>query len=628
MPRCSTAVRSLAAVLLVAVVAAVVAGCLSPAPASRTVTPEGVVPCIHPYPCGDGSEWPNGLHGPFQPKSFQAFKIPSFDGVLLDGGVVLPDLPAGVKFPTVLLLTPYVGTQNEPGASPGILDYTFDAPVRRIVQEGYAFATVSVRGTANSGGCFGFFQADEKKDAPIVVQWLANQSWSNGRIGGIGVSYPATEALMEAIANPPALKTVVVGGTHGDPYLRVATPQGATNTFFAAGDSTPEFPLLTSFTPPPTSSDPTYATVDHVPAAIQHVCHSGDLERSESLGQFGDDRGKAYWDAQRLSDRFPNVTAAVWYVQGYADRGLAFTDDLAWPLLEKAPKRILTGLWGHELPDGGAEFPDQRVLDFNDRLIAWFDYWLKGIGSAPPGVGTVDFQDGTAGWHQWHAWPPAEARSEALFLTSKGATPAPGSAGPSFRDVPRPGYVPLFFLFRDPTDAGVLLCPDPPGAPATKAVYWSDPMGADTLVAGNPYAYVGLTSDQPAGQLTMVLFDVAPGFSCDVVSGTGARPLGFGAADLRFHAGNFAAQPFPVGTETWVRIDVHAITEPLAAGHRLAVAFTYGDPTERHTQGSGATFTLAGDSFVDLPVVEGSLGGQAAPSGAPPRPFQPAGFPR
>jgi hypothetical protein len=85
-----------------------------------------------------------------------------------------------------------------------------------------------------------------------------------------------------------------------------------------------------------------------------------------------------------------------------------------------------------------------------------------------------------------------------------------------------------------------------------------------------------------------------------------------------------------VGAETWVRIDVHAIVEPLAEGHRLAVAFTYGDESQRHAQPTPvpATLRIGGASFIDLPVVEGTLGGLAPTVQAPPRPFLPPGFPQ
>lgn len=620
-----TPVRPGALLAVLALAALPLAGCLDAD--GRNDEGDGdasAIPCVHPHPCGDGSEWPLDLQGPFAVGRYEHITIPSFDGVVLDGGIVFPDLPEGVRFPTVLLLTPYVGLQNEPGDSPGILDYTFDAPVRRLVEEGYAFATVSIRGTSNSGGCFSFFQPGEQRDAPLVVNWLASQPWSNGRIGGMGVSYPATAALMEAVANPPALKTVVVGGTHGDPYLRVATPQGLTNTQFAAADAA-VIDLAVSYAPPATASDPQYI-LEHAAVVPERVCDTPFESRVETMGQFGDDRVAAHWDARRLTDRFPGVTAAVWYVQGYEDRGLDFTDDLAWSLLAQAPKRVLLGNWGHELPDSGS-LGAVQVPDFNDRLVAWLDYWLKGLGTAAPGLGVVEYQDGLGGWHSSSAWPPTEGRSEALYLTPDGLAVQPGAGATSFLSLPRPGYTtgapaPI------PYDPETLLCPDAPLGPATKAQFETPALSQDVMLAGNAYAYVELVSDQPAGQVTLTLFDVAPDFACSPLP-EGARKLGWGGADLRYHEGTFLAEPFPTDAATWVRVDVHGLQEPIAAGHRLVAVLSYGDPTQRHSSGlPPPNLTVGGTSFLDLPVVAGSFGAAPPALQAPPRPFQPPGFPR
>lgn len=613
-----------ALLLATALLAPLLSGCFGDddRPADVSYKP---VACRHPTPCSDGSEWPAGLRGPFAVEGYQQLSIPMADGVVLDGGVVLPDLPDGVRHPTVLLLTPYVGIQNQPGDTPGILDYTFDAPVRRLVEEGYAFATVSIRGTGNSGGCFSFFQPAEQTDAPQVVDWIAAQPWSNGRVGGIGVSYPGTEALMMAVGAPAALKTVVVGGTHGDPYLRVATPQGLVNTHFAAADAF-VVDALVSYAPPAaaTASDPRYATVDHAGVVPQRVCDNSFESHVETRGQFGDDRSQAHWDERRLTDRFPEVTAAVWYVQGYGDRGLDFTDDLAWSLLERAPKRILLGNWGHELPDGGST-GQVVVADFSDRLVAWFDFWLKGVGLSAPGLGLVEYQDGLGDWHTSTAWPPAEARSEGLFLDGEALSIRAGKQARSFQSVPRPGYqigTPVDRMY----DPAVLLCPDPlPLATPTKLVFASAPVTQDAFVAGNPYAYLHLKSDATAGQVTLTLYEVAPDFGCGPTgtAPTGARVLGWGGADLRYHGGVFVAEPFPVGDFQWVRIDLHGLQEPVRAGNSLVAALSYGDPTQRHSTGTAPTLTVDGRSFLDLPVVSGGFGAGPAPATAPPRPFQP-----
>lgn len=123
------------------------------------------------------------------------------------------------------------------------------------------------------------------------------------------------------------------------------------------------------------------------------------------------------------------------------------------------------------------------------------------------------------------------------------------------------------------------------------------------------------------GQVTLVLLDIDPDGGCPVVQGV--REFAWGGADLRYHRGVFMAEPFPTGTPTWVRIDIHGVQETLPAGHKLALLMGYGDPAHRHATGAFPTLAIGGASFLDLPVVAGGFGASPPTVEAPPRPFQP-----
>src|SRR5688500_15348641 len=66
---------------------------------------------VHPYPRGD--EWPAGLTGPFARQAPFRVRVPSHDGVELEGWIQLPVLPAGVRAPVVLVSSPYFGQTVE-----------------------------------------------------------------------------------------------------------------------------------------------------------------------------------------------------------------------------------------------------------------------------------------------------------------------------------------------------------------------------------------------------------------------------------------------------------------------------------------------------------------------------------
>ena len=73
---------------------------------------------------------------------------------------------------------------------------------------GYVFATVDVRGRGNSEGEFEPFR-NEDKDGHDVVEWLAAQPWSNGKVGMYGASYGGWDQWATAKELPPGPASIV-----------------------------------------------------------------------------------------------------------------------------------------------------------------------------------------------------------------------------------------------------------------------------------------------------------------------------------------------------------------------------------------------------------------------------------
>ncbi|HEV8361771.1 MAG TPA: CocE/NonD family hydrolase [Candidatus Thermoplasmatota archaeon] len=601
----------------------------APPPAPETMAPAAPLypACVHPYPCGDGSEWPAGLRGPFEVASVETVRVASFDGTELEGWIVLPALPEGVKAPAVLWTHPYFGQNYEWGDEPSLWDNSAAykaTPVALLVEQGYAVAMFSVRGSGHSGGCFGMFGPDEQHDQAFLVEWVAAQAWSNGRVGFMGLSYHGTTPIEAAINDPPHLKTIVVSGIVSDLYTFYHTPQGAVFTVGAAFQD--EFDVLVSLLPPASGSGllssaqtPARWTTDWAPVAPDRICPEVLHEMSQLwLGTATDVRDADYWAARRLIERAPDITAAVLLAHGFQDQwgsGHAFQESLMWGALTHAPKRQLEGQWAHEFPNFNSVTPSWAMEDWNDRLLGWLDFWLKGLGPAPPGEGRMDYQDSSGLWHSSSAWPPAEAHDEVLYLTDAALAPQPGAGSATFRDAPRVDAGSFDLLCDDLGD----LAPLP-----THAVFATEPAASDVLLAGNPFAVVQLTSDLPGGVVGAYLYDLAPDFRCDGGAPQGARRLAAGAADLRFHAGNLQGEDFPTGAATDVRIDLTDFAELLPAGHRIALALGWPNLDDRAGQPFFPSLEVVaegGGSVLVLPVVQGTLGGAAPAQAYPPRPF-------
>ena len=132
------------------------------------------------------------------------------DGCRLAVDVILPDGNAARRWPTVLILTPYVrrfdlapgSTDVEP--SPNTYRYR-----EMFVPRGYALVVVDARGTGASFGTRDAFRSPrERDDYRAIADWIVGQSWSDGAIGATGISYLGAACDFLASTGHRAVKAI------------------------------------------------------------------------------------------------------------------------------------------------------------------------------------------------------------------------------------------------------------------------------------------------------------------------------------------------------------------------------------------------------------------------------------
>ena len=151
-----------------------------------------------------------------RPRSFQGLThelwIPMTDGVRLAADLYLPQgAKPGERFPVLLEYLPY--RKNESRArNHGLYSY--------FVEHGYAVARVDIRGTGNSEGRLipHEYSDIEHDDGEVVIDWLARQPWSTGKVGMFGISWGGFNAIQMATRNPPALKAIIAVDATEDLY--------------------------------------------------------------------------------------------------------------------------------------------------------------------------------------------------------------------------------------------------------------------------------------------------------------------------------------------------------------------------------------------------------------------------
>ncbi|MBM0205864.1 CocE/NonD family hydrolase [Micromonospora sp. STR1s_5] len=148
------------------------------------------------------------------------------DGCRLAIDVYLPegDTAADRRWPTILILTPYYrrfalragSLGSEP--SPNIGRYR-----DMFVPRGYAIVVVDVRGSGASFGTRDSFRSPrERDDYREVLDWIVAQPWSDGSVGGTGISYLGAASDFLASTGHAAVKAIAplfsVWDTYSDHY--------------------------------------------------------------------------------------------------------------------------------------------------------------------------------------------------------------------------------------------------------------------------------------------------------------------------------------------------------------------------------------------------------------------------
>lgn len=532
--------------------------------------------------------WPKDLEGPFTLDRYEQLRMTMDDGVVLDGVAAIPKLPEGVRAPVVLQISPYHAAldpagdeDDQQGGRPIVV------PRDELIREGYAVAYVNVRGTGASGGCFNFFGAREQSDSHKVVEDLASRPWSNGHVATIGVSYDGTTAFQPAVSQAQGLEAVVAAGLATDLYGILFSPQGA------AYDD--QWAALAGF----------YAAVTNVPrrspqenqlqllldqlAATQALCPDvADWMLNSSASAALPARSEAFFAERDILSRFHQVRAAVLIGQGFRDH-IAFSEDTAFAALVNAQRYQLSGPWTHRLPP---------LADWNDRLVRFFDIFLKGRGKTPSEG--VEFFDTAGTRHVDAAWPPKKATEQALPL----------AGARSFRTLPDTAYAETSIAPNQDIDGNPSEAPYAPRPPcptaedSTSLTYLTPPASEDTVIAGNPRALVRIASDQSQGVFVLRLFRVRKSYNCSDTSTFDY--MGTGAVDLQHHGGNLAPWPFPVGVPLPVRVDIQNLAFALDPGDRVAAVVEHG-PFKTNATDTGTTLTIHGGELV-LPVLQGGFG--------------------
>ena len=148
--------------------------------------------------------------------------VPMRDGVRLAFDVYRPGLDgsfAGGRFPTIMCHTAYDKATKR---YVEIADF--------FVPRGYAVVLVDMRDRYRSEGSGTYFHSATPhtgRDGYDIVEWIAAQPWSNGRVGTVGSSYAGQVQVRTALERPPHLSAIWPDVVTTNNYANCAREGGA-----------------------------------------------------------------------------------------------------------------------------------------------------------------------------------------------------------------------------------------------------------------------------------------------------------------------------------------------------------------------------------------------------------------
>jgi putative CocE/NonD family hydrolase len=157
-----------------------------------------------------------------------SFYIPMSDGTRIAVDLYLPkDLPAGERIPSILTITPYFRSIefrskfiDEKVAKRNRVLGRLE-PIE-FAQYGYAYVWMDMRGAgASYGKKRSMMMVDVVRDGPEVLDWIVAQPWSNGKVGGTGISGLGMTALWLATTKHSALGAIAPRFTVFDIYRAI-----------------------------------------------------------------------------------------------------------------------------------------------------------------------------------------------------------------------------------------------------------------------------------------------------------------------------------------------------------------------------------------------------------------------
>ena len=479
------------------------------------------------------------------------------DGTRLSARIWMPDGAEADPVPAVFEFLPY---RKRDGTSARD-ESTY--PV--FAAAGIAGVRVDIRGSGESDGVIdGEYTELELTNACELIAWIAQQPWSNGNVGMMGISWGGFNSLQVAALRPPALKAAISIASTTDRYNDdIHYKNGCHLSAQLSWAAT----MLAYQSRPPD------------PELVGDRWRDMWMERLENEPFFMEEwlshqRRDAFWKHGSICEDYAAIGIPVLVIAGWAD-GYRNTPLLAAEGLGEKSKALI-GPWVHKYPHFA--WPKPRA-DFHGEAIAFWNRWLRGekngIDNLPQvrayildGPKPAPRRDHDPGfWIAKRTWSEPDMQ---CFYVEQFGTLAEG--------LPIP-HVPAHEVYlKSPLDTGTAsgewftLKPDAEMAgdqrvdDAGSLTFETPPLAEAQTYLGRPVLTLMLRSDAELANLCARIVDVHPDGATTRVS--------FGVVNLAHRNGNAEPEPLKPGEPVTVRLELDACGFRFGKGHRIRLSLS------------------------------------------------------
>ena len=560
----------------------------------------------------------------------KSYYVPALKGTKLAVDVYFPIGYQNKKLPALLEFTRYWRSVENPETGEPIPSLRKRDSL--FLTNEYILVKVDVRGTgASYGRRPGEYTPIEVQDAKYIVEWVVNQTWSDGSVGAYGTSYSGTTAELLCATKHEAVKAVIPGWSDFDIYESPGRPYGMVATSFVAEWSKVVNWLDNNITDVLKMS--VRRVTDEFPhdAIAEHKDNPNVIEKAKKAkfkdSRFGDFTHKEcspiHWEKEISESQVPMLVLASWMDAGTAEGALLRLTNFSNP-----QKVVLMptshGGKSHASPFIVADKVVAPVPSKEEQLqlqLDFFDHYLKGKNKAINDWPTVKYYNfGEEIFKTSDIWPPKGQTRVKYFLSSNQKLDSSRLGESQGMDEYRVDYAASTGKNnRWTTQMGkdILNLDNRNGADSLLLSYTTEPLKEGIQITGTPFISLQLSSTHEHGAIFVYLEDVAPDGRSRYITEGGLllehRKLSKNPMSdyIPYHSFNESdAAPMPVNRVEEIRFKLWPTSVLIKKGHsiRIAIAGTDKDTFDRvPVEGVPVYKIFWGkdhDSFIDLPIVK------------------------